>query len=91
MENKLYKGIGQHVVKCFEAANLAGLEVTCKKLQILVEELASKIGRLSLSNSNLQMEIDNSSESVTDSSPIGPATMSPRPSTAMDIIDQLAS
>ena len=29
MENKLYKGIGQHV-ECFEAANLAGLEVTCK-------------------------------------------------------------
>ena len=55
-----------------------------------LRNLHKKIGSLFLSNSNLQMEIDSASESLTDSSPIGPATMSPRPSTAMDIIDELA-
>jgi len=90
MENQLHKGVGQQVVKCFEAANVAGLEDVCKKLQKSVTELESKIANLSLSNNSLQMEIDNASESLTNSSQIGPAPVAPCPGTTMSIIDELA-
>ena len=69
MENQLHKGVGRQVVKCFEAAsNVAGLEDVGKKLHKSVTELESKIANLSLSNNSLQMEIDNASESLTNSS-----------------------
>ena len=41
MENQLHKGIRQHVVHCFEAANVAGLEDMCKKLQASVDDLGA--------------------------------------------------
>ena len=43
MEDKFHKGIGHHLTKCFEAANLAALEDTCKKLQTSVKDLSTKI------------------------------------------------
>ena len=33
MKDQLHVVISQNVAKCFEAANVAGLEDTCKKLQ----------------------------------------------------------
>ena len=41
MENQLHKGIRQHVVNCFEAAKMAGLEDMCKKLQASVDDLGA--------------------------------------------------
>ena len=68
--------------------NVVALEETCKKLQQSVEDLSSKIATLSASNNNLQMEIDNTSESLssaqTNSAAVPPA------SSAMSIIDELA-
>ena len=58
MENQLHKGIRQHVVKCFEAANVAGLEDMCKHLHFSVDNLRLKVANLSQSNSNLVMEIN---------------------------------
>jgi len=87
---ELHKGVGQQVVKCFEAANVAGIENVCKKLQKSVTELESKIANLSLSNNSLQMDIDNASESLTNSSQIRPAPVAPCPGTTMSIIDELA-
>jgi len=60
-ENKLHKGIGQHLTKCLEAANVTVLEDSCKKLQKSVEDLLSKIDSLSISNNNLKIEIENTS------------------------------
>jgi len=39
MEDYLHKGIRQHVVKCFETANVAGLEDMCKNLKTSMDEL----------------------------------------------------
>jgi len=43
----MHKGIGYHLAKCFEAANLLALENTSKKLQMCVEVLSVKISSLS--------------------------------------------
>ena len=85
MENQIHKGIGKNIVKYFEAANVTGLENTCKRLQALFDEFASKVASLTRSNRNLVMKIDNVSESFTGSSTFVP----PYPTTALDIIDEL--
>ena len=91
MEDQLHKGISLNVAKHFEVANVAGLENACKKLQASVDELGLKIANLSRSNSNLVMEIDNASESLTESSQAEPALVPPRPNIGlMNIIDELA-
>ena len=64
VEDKFHKGIGHHLTKCFEAANLAALEDTCKKLQTSFKDLSTKINDLSTSSSNLQMEIESTSVSL---------------------------
>ena len=85
MENQLHKGIRQHVVNCFEAANVAGLEDTCKQLQASVDDLGLKVENLAQSNSNLMMEIDSASKSFTEP-PKRKPTFTP-PCFVMDIID----
>ena len=88
MESELQKGIGYHLVKCFEAANLVALEKSCKKLQTSVEDLSVKITTLSSSNKTLQMEIESTSETLnttqTTSAPMSPVNP------AMRIVDELA-
>ena len=42
-ENKLHKGIGQHLAKCLEAANVTVLEDSCKKLQKSVKIYHQKL------------------------------------------------
>ena len=88
MENKLHKGIGQHLTKCFEATSAVSLEDTCKKLQQSIDDLSSKITALSTSNNNLHMEIETTSDSLNPGQTIS-ATVSPT-SSALSIIDELA-
>ena len=88
MEDKFHKGIGHHLTKCFEAANLAALEDTCKKLQTSVKDLSTKINDLSTSSSNLQMEIESTSVSLNPTQSSSAAA--PPAGSALSIIDELA-
>ena len=88
MEDKFHKGIGHHLTKCFEAANLAALEDTCKKLQTSVKDLSTKINDLSTSSSNFQMEIESTSVSLNPTQSSFAAA--PPASSALSIIDELA-
>ena len=58
-------------------------------MQKSVEEIASKISSLSLSNNNLQIEIENTAESISNSTQNRIVPLSP-PNAAMGIIDELA-
>ena len=88
MENELHKGIGHHLAKCFEAANLVVLENNCKKLQTCVEDLSMKINSLSSSNKTLQMEIESTSKSLnaTQTTCVPMSPFNP----AMRIVDELS-
>lgn len=87
MENELQKGLGHHIAK-FEAANLAALENTCKKLQTCVEDISMKINSLSSSNNNLQKEIQSTSESLNETQTAH--VQRPPVNPAMSIVDELA-
>jgi len=89
LENKLHKGIGQHLAKCLEAANVTVLEDSCKKLQKSVEDLLSKIDSLSISNNNLHIEIENTSQSLSEPAQ-SKSVAATLPNTTMGIIDELA-
>ena len=88
MENELHKGIGHHLAKCFEAANLVVLENNCKKLQTCVEDLSMKINSLTSSNKTLQMEIESTSKSLnaTQTTCVPMSPFNP----AMRIVDELS-
>ena len=75
----------------FESAKLGQFNDAYCKLQKSVEEISAKISNLSQQNSNLQMDIDTASESLSDSVKSRPVLPSVSPSiTALSIADELA-
>ena len=56
VQNKLSKEIGGQITAQFSS--------TCQKLQNSIDELSSNINKLIAQNSNVQMETDNTSESI---------------------------
>ena len=75
----------------FESAKLGQFKDAYCKLQKSVEEISAKISNLSQQNSNLQMDIDTASESLSDSVKSRPVLLSVSPSiTALSIADELA-
>ena len=83
VENKLSKEIGGQITAQFSS--------TCQKLQNSIDELSSNINKLIAQNSNVQMETDNTSESIG-----GPAqarsyaSVTSSSNTALSIVDELA-
>lgn len=90
VENNLRKEIVNQITKCFEPINTVQLDTTCKNLRKSIDEVSTKINELSSHNSNLQMEIETTSESL--GAPVQPKSLvySASSNAALSIADELA-
>ena len=91
LEDKLHEGIADHITSGLNSTILAQFNAVCQKLEKSIEEVSTKINKLSLLNNNLQMEIDTTSESLSTSAQPRPV-LAPAASykAALSIADELA-
>ena len=83
VENKLSQEMGSQISAQFGS--------TCKKLQKSIDELSLNIDKLTTQNNNIQMEIDNTSESFsTPAQPRSYASVVSPSNAALSIADELA-